>query len=164
MDNRLYRSRETKMLAGVCGGIADMFNMDPTLVRLIAVAIIFFSGFTFILVYLLCAIIIPLEPSPGYILRRHRRPEEPVPPFSQGPVNEPTATEQSNASKETAPPKTSETPAEPFETVVTETPSVEGEETVEKKTPDQPVSEETEPEQQSLSNDDTVINTESDRY
>lgn len=75
MDNRIYRSRETKMLGGVCGGIADMFNIDPTLVRLVAVALTFLSGFTFLLVYVMCAIIIPLEPERGYILKRHQRPE-----------------------------------------------------------------------------------------
>ncbi len=50
-----------------------MYNIDPTLVRLIAVALTFFSGFTFLVVYVICAIIIPLEPTPGYILSRHRR-------------------------------------------------------------------------------------------
>lgn len=74
MDNRIYRSRDTKMVAGVCGGIAEMFNLDPTLVRLVTVALVIFSGFTFLLVYVMCAIIIPLEPSSGYILQRHNQP------------------------------------------------------------------------------------------
>ncbi len=87
MDNRIYRSRETKMLAGVCGGIADMFNIDPTLVRLVAVALTIFSGFTFLLVYFLCAIIIPLEPSPGYILRRHQQPAAPAKTGDSRPVD-----------------------------------------------------------------------------
>ena len=91
MDNRIYRSRETKMMAGVCGGIADMFNIDPTLVRLVAVALIIFSGMTFLLVYIMCAIIIPLEPSPGYIRSRHQAPS----PGSQ--------TERRNGSAATAP-------------------------------------------------------------
>ena len=40
MDNqpkRLYRSNKNRMLAGICGGIAEYFNTDPTIVRLIAV-------------------------------------------------------------------------------------------------------------------------------
>lgn len=86
MDNRIYRSRDTKMISGVCGGIADMFNIDPTLVRLVAAALTIFSGFTFLLVYILCAIIIPLEPSPGYILRRHQQPSAPM-NTSRGPAN-----------------------------------------------------------------------------
>lgn len=65
------------MVSGVCGGLADMFNIDPTLVRLITAALIIFSGFTFLLVYIVCAVIIPLEPSSGYILKRHQRPTEP---------------------------------------------------------------------------------------
>ncbi len=77
MDNRIYRSRDTKMVAGVCGGIAEMFNLDPTLVRLVTVALVIFSGFTFLVVYVMCALIIPLEPSSGYILKRHNRSSEP---------------------------------------------------------------------------------------
>lgn len=73
MDNRIYRSRATKMLGGVCGGIADMYNIDPTLVRLVAAALVLFSGFTFVAVYVLCMLIIPLEPSEGYLLNRHRQ-------------------------------------------------------------------------------------------
>jgi len=54
---RLYRSRKNRMLAGVCGGVAEYFNIDPTVVRLITV---FLVGFN-LLVYLLCALIIPAE-------------------------------------------------------------------------------------------------------
>lgn len=49
------------MLLGVCGGIADYANMDPTLVRIIAVALIFFGIGSPILVYLVMAIIMPDE-------------------------------------------------------------------------------------------------------
>ena len=59
MDSkRLYRSRRTKMLAGVCGGVAEYFNIDPTIVRLLAVII---PGFGWV-AYLICAIIIPENP------------------------------------------------------------------------------------------------------
>ena len=34
MEKKLYKSETNKMLAGVCGGIAEYFNIDPTLVRL----------------------------------------------------------------------------------------------------------------------------------
>ena len=34
MNKRLYKSNENKMIDGVCGGIAEYFNIDPTLVRL----------------------------------------------------------------------------------------------------------------------------------
>ncbi len=41
---RLYRSRTDKVLAGICGGIAEHFNTDPVLVRLIAVVILLCTG------------------------------------------------------------------------------------------------------------------------
>lgn len=40
---KLYRSRKDRKIAGVCGGIAEYFNIDSTLVRLLAVITIFFG-------------------------------------------------------------------------------------------------------------------------
>lgn len=58
MDGKkLYRSRKSRMLCGVCGGIGEYLNIDPTLVRLLAV-LLGCSG-TGILVYIIAAIIIP---------------------------------------------------------------------------------------------------------
>lgn len=57
---RLYRSRRNRMLAGVCGGIADYLNIDPTLVRLVAVVLGCMGGG--LLAYIIAAIIIPNEP------------------------------------------------------------------------------------------------------
>jgi len=62
MEKRLYRSRSDKMVAGVCGGLAKYFDMDPTIVRIIAVLSIFVSGFG-ILAYIILAIVVPLENS-----------------------------------------------------------------------------------------------------
>jgi len=61
MKKRIYRSRDERMIWGVCGGIAKYFDVDPTLIRLIAVLTLFFA-FTGVLVYIILAIIIPLEP------------------------------------------------------------------------------------------------------
>ena len=58
MNKRLYRSDENRMLAGVCGGIAEYFNIDPTVVRLAWVAFCALGG-SGILAYILAAIIIP---------------------------------------------------------------------------------------------------------
>ena len=58
---RLYRSRKDAKIAGVCGGIASYFDVDPTLIRLLAVLTIFFGG-SGIIAYILAWIIIPLEP------------------------------------------------------------------------------------------------------
>ena len=57
---RLYRSRDERMVAGVAGGIAEYFNIDPTLVRLAFVALTLVGGGIGLL-----AIIMPLEPAPG---------------------------------------------------------------------------------------------------
>jgi phage shock protein C len=61
MKKRLYRSRDERMILGVCGGIAEYFDVDPTLIRLIAVLTLFFAC-TGILIYIIMTIIIPLEP------------------------------------------------------------------------------------------------------
>ena len=57
---KLYRSEKNRMIAGVCGGIAGYFNIDPTLVRLGFVALSFMFGGG-VMVYILAAIIIPKE-------------------------------------------------------------------------------------------------------
>ncbi|HHW73621.1 MAG TPA: PspC domain-containing protein [Firmicutes bacterium] len=60
MSKRIYRSRDRK-IGGVCGGIAEYFNIDPTLVRLIWAVLVFAYG-TGLLAYILAWIIIPEEP------------------------------------------------------------------------------------------------------
>jgi phage shock protein C len=61
MQKRLYRSRDNRMLAGVCGGLAKYFNWDPVLVRVIAVAAMFVSFCLAIVVYIILAVVVPLE-------------------------------------------------------------------------------------------------------
>ena len=58
MEKKLYRSNTNKMLCGVCGGIGEYFNIDPTIVRLIW-AIFICSG-PGILAYIIAALIMPL--------------------------------------------------------------------------------------------------------
>jgi len=58
---KLYRSRKDAKIAGVCGGIAEYFNVDSTIIRLLAVVTIFFGGGG-IIAYIIAWIIIPLEP------------------------------------------------------------------------------------------------------
>ena len=55
---KLYRNTENKMLAGVCSGIADYFDIDPTLVRLGWVLFSLLGG-SGLLAYIIAAIIIP---------------------------------------------------------------------------------------------------------
>lgn len=61
MRKRLYRSNTDKMVAGVCGGIAAYFDIDPTLVRLIWV-LFCVAGGSGLLAYIIAAIIIPQDP------------------------------------------------------------------------------------------------------
>lgn len=60
MEKRLYRSCHDRMLAGVCGGIAEYFHIDPTLVRLGWVLFTALGG-SGILAYIILAIIVPSE-------------------------------------------------------------------------------------------------------
>ena len=59
---KLYRNTENKMLAGVCSGIADYFDIDPTLVRLGWVLFSLLGG-SGLLAYIIAAIIIPDAPT-----------------------------------------------------------------------------------------------------
>lgn len=58
---RLYRSETNKMLTGVCGGIAEYFNIDPTIIRIIAVLLSIGSIGTGFIVYLVASFLIPSE-------------------------------------------------------------------------------------------------------
>jgi phage shock protein C len=59
MPAKLRKSRTDKMIAGVCGGIANYLGWDSTLVRIIFLIIVFFSGGTMILFYFILALIMP---------------------------------------------------------------------------------------------------------
>lgn len=58
---RLYRSRRNRMIAGVCGGIAEYFGWDPTVVRVATVVSILLPGPQF-LAYIIAWLLIPDEP------------------------------------------------------------------------------------------------------
>ncbi|MFC2017500.1 PspC domain-containing protein [Chloroflexota bacterium] len=62
MEKRLYRSQSDRMLGGVCGGLAKYFDIDPTIVRIIAVLSVFVSGLG-VLAYIIMVIVVPLEGS-----------------------------------------------------------------------------------------------------
>jgi phage shock protein C len=59
---RLYRSRDERMLGGVCGGLAEYLHTDPTLIRVLFV-LFALAGGPGIIAYLIMWIIVPLEPS-----------------------------------------------------------------------------------------------------
>ncbi len=62
MEKKLYRSKTDKKLCGVCGGMAKYFNMDPTLVRILWV-IVTLCAFIGLIAYIICALVIPEEPT-----------------------------------------------------------------------------------------------------
>lgn len=57
----LYRSRKDRVISGVCGGIGKLFSIDPVIIRIIWVVLIFTFGFGF-LAYIIAWVIIPAEP------------------------------------------------------------------------------------------------------
>ena len=78
MNTQFTRSRDDKMIAGVCGGIAHYFNVDTTIVRLLFVLSVFFGGVT-PLVYVVLWLVMP-EAKAAYTapqaLPNHPRPVE----------------------------------------------------------------------------------------
>lgn len=60
--SRLYRSETNKVIAGVCGGLGDYFNIDPTIIRILFVIITIFGG-SGILIYIILWLVIPSESS-----------------------------------------------------------------------------------------------------
>nr|WP_295763799.1 PspC domain-containing protein [uncultured Oscillibacter sp.] len=61
MEKRLYKIDQGKMVDGVCGGIAQYFGLDPTLVRLAWVLFCAMGG-SGVLAYIVAAVIIPRDP------------------------------------------------------------------------------------------------------
>ena len=59
---RLYRSRDERMIAGVCGGLAEYLRTDPTLIRLLFV-LFALAGGPGLVAYIILWIVVPLEPA-----------------------------------------------------------------------------------------------------
>ena len=60
MTKKLYRSQTDRMIGGVCGGLGEYLDIDPTLVRLAFIAFTLFGG-SGLLVYFICLLVIPIE-------------------------------------------------------------------------------------------------------
>ena len=56
---QLTRSATNRMIAGICAGIGEYSNIDPTVIRLIAVLLLFLTGPGVVIAYIIMAIIIP---------------------------------------------------------------------------------------------------------
>jgi len=65
MAKRLYRSEHDRVIAGVCGGLGQYFDIDPTLIRVVFVILLIATGvFPLLIIYLVMAIVVPLESKP----------------------------------------------------------------------------------------------------
>ena len=63
MTDRLYRSPDDRMLAGVAGGLAENWKIDPSLVRIVWALLIVLTGGLAFLVYVVMAIVVPERPA-----------------------------------------------------------------------------------------------------
>jgi phage shock protein C len=72
---KIYRSRAQRVIAGVCGGMAEYFNIDVLLVRLAWIFAILFAG-TGILAYIVCIFLIPDNPDQEVPEKKHKKPGE----------------------------------------------------------------------------------------
>jgi phage shock protein C len=81
---RLHKSRKNKVIAGVCGGIAEYFDVDPVLIRIVAILFFFTGGAAFI-AYIVGMIIIPSQPLEEFN-KATKSPIE-MPPFPEQQAN-----------------------------------------------------------------------------
>ncbi|MEO8511399.1 MAG: PspC domain-containing protein [Chloroflexota bacterium] len=66
MNDRLYRSRSDRMVAGVAGGLAQSMRLDPSLVRIVWAILVFATGGIALVIYIVMAIVVP-EELPGTV-------------------------------------------------------------------------------------------------
>ncbi|MDR0796170.1 MAG: PspC domain-containing protein [Tannerella sp.] len=62
-QKRLYRSTKDKMIGGICGGIAEYFDLDPTLVRIGYILLSVFTVFSGVIAYFILWIVMPVKKS-----------------------------------------------------------------------------------------------------
>lgn len=71
-SRKLYRSRTDRSIAGICGGLADYFDSDPTMIRLLMLLLILFGGLS-IWAYIILWIVIPEEPARKFNINKKNR-------------------------------------------------------------------------------------------
>ncbi len=96
MNQRLYRSRRERVIAGVAGGVADYLNVDPAIVRVIWAVLVLTTGGVFGLIYIVMWVVVPEAP-PGHEASWPAGAAAPLPPDqaatpgATGAPKEPTA-------------------------------------------------------------------------
>jgi phage shock protein C len=95
MNRRLYRSRRDSMLGGVAGGVADYFDMDPSIVRVAWAVLALVTGGIFLVLYIVMWIVVPEDPSAATVARTAAEdaPGTAVEPGSEPDTSQPTAAE-----------------------------------------------------------------------
>jgi phage shock protein C len=79
MEDRLYRSRDERLISGVCGGLGERFDVDPSIVRIAWVLLGLLTGvLPFVILYVILAIAVPEEP-PGIVESIAAAPPEGTP-------------------------------------------------------------------------------------
>ena len=86
MGTRLYRSRDDRMLAGVAGGLAELWDADPSLIRIVWALLVVLTGGVALVVYIVMAIVVPEEDelAPGRPLAAAGDASAPAPSSSAG--------------------------------------------------------------------------------
>ena len=77
---KLYRSRDDRMIAGVCGGLGQYYAIDPTLVRVLYALGAVLTGSVLFWVYIIMLIVIPEEPLASQAVAEIPAEEEPADP------------------------------------------------------------------------------------
>jgi phage shock protein C len=74
MNRRLYRSRRDSILGGVAGGVADYFDMDPSIVRIVWAVLALVTGGIFLVLYVVMWIVVPEGPSAATVAQAAQGP------------------------------------------------------------------------------------------
>lgn len=101
---RLYRSQRDRKIFGLCGGIAEAFNIDPNILRMIVAIGVVFSGGTVLLLYVVASLVIPKEPDPyEAAMGSHYPPPHYHPPHRPGPAHPPPHAAHDRPAADTSP-------------------------------------------------------------
>lgn len=83
MNRRLYRSRRDSILGGVAGGVADYFDMDPSIVRIVWAVLALVTGGIFLVLYIVMWIVVPEGPSAATVAQTAAGAATPAEPGSE---------------------------------------------------------------------------------
>jgi phage shock protein C len=87
MSRRLFRSRDDRMLAGVAGGLAELWDADPSLVRVVWAILVPFTGGFALLAYVIMALVVPEEEDEPVAYAQPAAPSSSAPPPPPAPTD-----------------------------------------------------------------------------